>query len=55
MPARPVTIHFVLNILLVTFPFFALVLCGYAAAWRALLPYAAIPGLHIFVLYFALP
>ena len=44
-----------LNILLVTFPFFALVLCGYAAARRALLPQAAIPGLNTFVLYFALP
>ncbi len=44
-----------LNILLVTFPFFALVLCGYVAARRALLPQAAIPGLNTFVLYFALP
>jgi malonate transporter len=50
-----VTIRFVLNILLVTFPFFALVLCGYVAARRALLPQAAIPGLNTFVLYFALP
>jgi len=45
----------VLSILLVTFPFFALVLCGYVAARRALLPQAAIPGLNTFVLYFALP
>ena len=44
-----------LQILLVTFPFFALVLCGYIAARRALLPQAAIPGLNTFVLYFALP
>ena len=44
-----------LNILLVTFPFFALVLCGYVAARRTLLPHAAIPGLNTFVLYFALP
>ncbi|UUZ69649.1 AEC family transporter [Polaromonas sp. P2-4] len=44
-----------LSILLVTFPFFALVLCGYVAARRALLPQAAIPGLNTFVLYFALP
>lgn len=44
-----------LNILAVTFPFFALVLCGYVAARRALLPQAAIPGLNTFVLYFALP
>jgi malonate transporter and related proteins len=45
----------VLSILLVTFPFFALVFCGYIAARRALLPQAAIPGLNTFVLYFALP
>jgi malonate transporter and related proteins len=51
----PVTIRAVLSILLITFPFFALVLCGYAAARRALLPQAAIPGLNTFVLYFALP
>ncbi|MBI5907127.1 MAG: AEC family transporter [Polaromonas sp.] len=44
-----------LSILLVTFPFFALVLCGYLAARRGLLPQAAIPGLNSFVLYFALP
>ena len=45
----------VLHILLITFPFFALVLCGYVAARRGLLPQAAIPGLNAFVLYFALP
>ena len=44
-----------LAILLVTFPFFALVLCGYVAARRGLLPQAAIPGLNTFVLFFALP
>ncbi len=44
-----------LSILLVTFPFFALVLCGYVAARRAWLPQLAIPGLNTFVLYFALP
>ena len=44
-----------LAILLVTFPFFALVLCGYVAARRKWLPPAAIPGLNTFVLYFALP
>ncbi|MDW5444638.1 AEC family transporter [Polaromonas sp. SM01] len=44
-----------LGILLVTFPFFALVLCGYLAARRGLLPQPAIPGLNTFVLYFALP
>ena len=44
-----------LAILLITFPFFALVLCGYVAARRGFLPQAAIPGLNSFVLYFALP
>ena len=44
-----------LAILLVTFPFFALVLCGYLATQRHALPLAAIPGLNTFVLYFALP
>ena len=46
---------FVLSILLITFPFFALVLCGYLATRRAFLPQASIPGLNTFVLYFALP
>jgi malonate transporter len=45
----------VLDILLITFPFFALVLCGYVAARRRMLPLEAIPGLNTFVLYFALP
>jgi len=45
----------VLNILSVTFPFFALVLCGYLAARRRMLPLEAIPGLNGFVLFFALP
>ncbi|MFN3730636.1 AEC family transporter [Comamonas testosteroni] len=44
-----------LSVLLITFPFFALVACGFAATWRAVLPQAAIPGLNAFVLYFALP
>lgn len=44
-----------LDILLVTFPFFALVLCGYIAARRRVLPFDAISGLNTFVLYFALP
>ena len=44
-----------LQILLVTFPFFALVLCGYLAARGRLLPLEAIPGLNTFVLFFALP
>lgn len=44
-----------LAILLVTFPFFALVLAGYVAARRRMLPLEAIGGLNVFVLYFALP
>ncbi|HNL43159.1 MAG TPA: AEC family transporter, partial [Ottowia sp.] len=35
----------------VTFPFFALVLCGYLAARSRLLPLDAVPGLNMFVLY----
>ncbi|MFN9505968.1 MAG: AEC family transporter [Rubrivivax sp.] len=42
-------------ILNVTLPFFALVLCGYAAARFRVLPESAIPGLNAFVLFFALP
>lgn len=42
-------------ILAVTIPFFALVLAGYLAAHRRILPESAIPGLNAFVLYFALP
>lgn len=43
------------DILAVTIPFFALVVAGWLAAWRGLLPETAIPGLNAFVLYFALP
>ena len=43
------------SILAVTVPFFALVLCGYLAARRHVLPESAIPGLNAYVLYFALP
>ena len=43
------------QILLVTVPFFALVLCGWAVARARLLPLEAIPGLNAFVLFFALP
>ena len=43
------------SILSVTVPFFALVLCGYLAARFKLLPESAIPGLNIYVLFFALP
>ena len=42
-------------ILAITVPFFTLVLCGYLAARRHVLPESAIPGLNAFVLYFALP
>ncbi|MFM2111486.1 MAG: hypothetical protein RLZZ271_146 [Pseudomonadota bacterium] len=42
-------------VLAVTFPFFALVLCGYLAASRRMLPLEAVPGLNGFVLFFALP
>jgi predicted permease len=45
----------VLQILSVTFPFFALVLSGYIAARRRMLPLQAIPGMNSFVLFFALP
>ncbi len=44
-----------LNVLLVTFPFFALVLAGYVAARRTWLPLTAIAGLNSYVLFFALP
>jgi len=43
------------QILPVTFPFFALVLCGHLAARWRWLPLGAIPGLNAFVLFFALP
>jgi hypothetical protein len=43
------------DILAVTIPFFALVVAGWLAAWRGVLPESAIPGLNAFVLYFALP
>jgi malonate transporter and related proteins len=39
----------------ITVPFFALVLCGWLAAHRRILPASAIAGLNAFVLYFALP
>ena len=57
-PARPSALRQsppVLNILLVTFPFFALVAAGFVAAHRRMLPLEAIPGLNGFVLFFALP
>ena len=45
----------VLSVLQVTFPFFALVLCGYLATRRGMFPLNAIPGANSFVLFFALP
>ena len=42
-------------ILAVTVPFFVLVLAGWLAARRGVLPASAIPGLNAYVLYFALP
>jgi len=44
-----------LQIFTITFPFFALVLCGYLAARRRLLPLEAVTGMNSFVLFFALP
>jgi predicted permease len=43
------------SIFSVTVPFFALILAGYLAARRRILPLDAVPGLNAFVLYFALP
>src|SRR5664279_2052017 len=54
-PRLPATMRSMLDVLVVTFPFFALVLCGYVATRRGYLPLVAIPGLNTFVLYFALP
>jgi len=45
----------VLSVFLVTFPFFALVLCGFVATRRGIFPLPAIAGVNAFVLYFALP
>jgi predicted permease len=42
------------EILEVTAPFFALILCGYLAARLRLLPEKSVPALNTFVLYFAL-
>lgn len=53
--ARLARMPSVLQIFAITFPFFALVAAGYFAARRRLVPIEAIPGLNIFVLYFALP
>jgi len=45
----------VLDLFLVTTPFFALILCGFLAAHFRLLPPNTVPALNVFVLYFALP
>ena len=44
-----------LNIIEVTSPFFALVLCGYGVTRLRWLPLESILGLNVFVLFFALP
>lgn len=44
-----------ISILGVTFPIFALVVCGYVATRRGALPVSAIPGLSGYILSFALP
>ena len=44
-----------LSVFQVTFPFFALVLCGFLATRRGVFPLSAIAGVNAFVLYFALP
>lgn len=43
------------TILNVTLPFFALIGCGYAAARMRIFPQDGIPGINLFVWYFALP
>jgi predicted permease len=54
-PEKELPVELLSHILAVTFPFFALVLCGYAAARRGWVPLETIPGLNFFVLYLALP
>jgi predicted permease len=44
-----------LAILAISFPCFALVLCGYLAVLSDMMPQFAIPGRNSFVLYFARP
>ena len=43
------------EVFFVTFPFFALVLAGFWATYRSILPLTAITGMNAYVLYFALP
>jgi len=47
--------HQLISVLAVTFPIFALVVCGFVAIRRELLPVNAIPGLGSYVVSFALP
>ncbi len=54
-PAIATIATIVLSVFSVTFPFFALVLCGYLATRGKVLPLGSISGLNTFVLYFALP
>ncbi len=54
-PGLATIVSIVLSVFSVTFPFFALVLCGYLATRAKVLPLSAISGLNTFVLYFALP
>lgn len=44
-----------LSVFQITFPFFALVLCGYLATRRGVFSLQAIAGVNSFVLFFALP
>ena len=55
MPQTAKLDSLMLDVLNVTAPVFALVLCGYVAAARAMLPPGAIGGLNAFVYWFALP
>jgi malonate transporter len=45
----------IFSVFQITFPFFALVLCGYLATRKGYLPLQAIGGMNSFVLFFALP
>ena len=52
---QTLTLEAMLAVFQVTFPFFALVLAGFVAARRGMLPLESIGGLNSFVLFFALP
>ncbi len=55
MPQTATLGSVMLDVLNVTAPVFALVLCGYVAAARSMLPAGAIDGINAFVFWFALP